>query len=328
MPVTRVSQNYIWSLILAMCVTSPYNLRDLQHNEGLDIKILTGIEEGNVKERTQTLQSVSGLDLHLRIWEPEGSSIREGSVILSHGLGEHCGRYTHVAQHFTDRGFSVYGADHVGFGRSGGRRGHAPDGVNTYTADLRSVAQLASEETAEDAQQIFLGHSMGGLFVLLIMLDHPGEITEAIVNGPAIDSGRNASPTRITIARVLNRIVPFMTKDHGYPARYVCSDPEVVAEYKADPLVHRRISFRLIVSILNAGARVRAQPEDFDPETSLLLLNGAEDKIAPPDATRTFGEHIVCEDKQIVILDGMRHEVFNEEDRHKTFQAVDRFFEL
>ena len=45
-----------------------------------------------------------------------------GLVVVAHGLGEHGGRYAHVAKVFTDAGFSVAIPDHLGHGRSGGKR--------------------------------------------------------------------------------------------------------------------------------------------------------------------------------------------------------------
>ena len=95
-----------------------------QHLEGWSGRVY-------MQEDTFQLQSQSGEDLYLRVWKPTGIAESAGAVIISHGLGEHCGRYTHVARHFTRHGFSVYGADHVDFGRSGGRRGHVPGGIET-----------------------------------------------------------------------------------------------------------------------------------------------------------------------------------------------------
>ena len=45
-------------------------------------------------------------------------------VCLVHGLGEHCGRYAHIAEALSAEGLAVIGVDHRGHGRSGGIRGH------------------------------------------------------------------------------------------------------------------------------------------------------------------------------------------------------------
>ena len=44
-----------------------------------------------------------------------------GTIVLVHGLGEHVGRYAHVAAFLNARGWRVVGYDHRGHGRSDGR---------------------------------------------------------------------------------------------------------------------------------------------------------------------------------------------------------------
>jgi alpha-beta hydrolase superfamily lysophospholipase len=77
-----------------------------------------------------------------------------------HGLGEHCGRYAHVARFFNEHGWSVRTYDHRGHGRSGGARGDVPD----HEAVLRD-AKIVVDDFAQrfDAPPLLLGHSMGGL---------------------------------------------------------------------------------------------------------------------------------------------------------------------
>jgi alpha-beta hydrolase superfamily lysophospholipase len=281
-----------------------------------------------MKERTLSLSSVAGKALNVRIWAPEGSSKRSGAVILVHGLGEHCGRYAHVARHFTDRGFSVYGADHVGFGASEGIRGDAPGGLRTLERDVLSVLELASKELGEASRNVLLGHSMGGLVALQCLLHHPEAAREAIVSGPALNVGARISRSRIRLARVMGLLLPVVTTDHGIDADKVCSDPEVVSAYVSDPLVHRRISSRLLVSMIDEGDRVRAARDRFDPALSLLLLHGEEDAISLPGDTRAFADAVACERTTLHVFPRMRHEVFNEPENAKTFQSVDRFLEL
>ncbi|MEY4102494.1 MAG: hypothetical protein RIR88_628, partial [Actinomycetota bacterium] len=43
-------------------------------------------------------------------------------VLIVHGLGEHAGRYTHVAAALTSAGMSVYAIDGRGHGRTGAKQ--------------------------------------------------------------------------------------------------------------------------------------------------------------------------------------------------------------
>src|SRR2546428_14096911 len=76
-------------------------------------------------ESAATLKTADGLDLYLRRWQAETEPHR-WTFVLVHGLGEHGGRYQHLAAWFTPLGATVYAMDHRGHGRSGGPRGHAP----------------------------------------------------------------------------------------------------------------------------------------------------------------------------------------------------------
>src|SRR5205085_1169388 len=67
-----------------------------------------------------------GDNLAMQDWPlPEGAAQR-GTVIIVHGLGEHAGRYDHVARRLNEWGFAVRGYDHYGHGDSGGVRGALP----------------------------------------------------------------------------------------------------------------------------------------------------------------------------------------------------------
>ena len=69
-------------------------------------------------------QTKDGVSVFARTWKPDGNS--KAVVILIHGLGEHSGRYQHVASYFTSRGYAISTMDLRGHGRSPGLRGHFP----------------------------------------------------------------------------------------------------------------------------------------------------------------------------------------------------------
>ena len=74
--------------------------------------------------------------LYRQSWLPDGPS--RAAILLAHGLGEHSGRYEHLAAHCTARGFAVHAVDHYGHGRSEGLRGHV-ERFSVYVDGLRSL---------------------------------------------------------------------------------------------------------------------------------------------------------------------------------------------
>jgi len=66
-------------------------------------------------------QNKSGQKIFVQVWEPDTDT--QAVVVLVHGLGEHTGRYQHIAEKFTQAEFVLFGADLPGHGRTDGSRG-------------------------------------------------------------------------------------------------------------------------------------------------------------------------------------------------------------
>src|SRR4051812_2138074 len=110
----------------------------------------------------KTVLTRDRLALLTRIWpaSQRAPGTARGVVVIVHGLGEHAGRYDHVARRLNGQGFNVVGYDHRGHGRSPGARGGI-ESVDDLCADLACVIDAARKEFA--GPLIVLGHSLGGL---------------------------------------------------------------------------------------------------------------------------------------------------------------------
>jgi alpha-beta hydrolase superfamily lysophospholipase len=104
-----------------------------------------------------SLTMADGVVLQVRDWPCERP---HGSVLIVHGLGEHIGRYLHVAQHLNDWGWNVIGYDQRGHGASEGPRGRL-SAADDLLLDLSRV--IDSARAAHDGPLVLLGHSLGGL---------------------------------------------------------------------------------------------------------------------------------------------------------------------
>lgn len=289
--------------------------------------------------------SVTGVTLHLRIWsaeepartsgrepEPTGAAERapeatpgQGAVVLAHGLGEHVGRYEHVAAHLVSRGHRVYGLDHAGFGRSGGRRGDTS--VHRAARDLVSLGRRIDEELGPGAPRTLVGHSMGGLIALVALRDHPGRFSRAVVIGPALNVARGIHPVLLGLSRLLGATLSGVTLANGLDPSALCSDPRVGRDYEADPLVHDRISARLYNSMREEGQRLRQVPDCFPPDTAVLLMHGRDDSICYADDTEAYFAALPLERKTLKVWPGMRHELLNEPEHAEVLDEIDRFLE-
>ena len=117
-----------------------------------------------------------------RSWSCEDTA--KGVVLISHGLGEHSGRYNHVAQAFTANRLHVYALDHIGHGQSPGKRAFV-ESFNELTA---GVAELRSHIASEhpDLPVVLIGHSMGGLIAVRTVLDAATDYQTLILIGPLL----------------------------------------------------------------------------------------------------------------------------------------------
>ncbi len=108
----------------------------------------------------QALHTLDELPLHLRQWSVRGAG--HGTVLLVHGLGEHIGRYEHLAERLNAAGWHVAGYDQRGHGASAGARGAIAQ-PDSLLSDLACVIDALRSEPPQPL--VLLGHSMGGLVV-------------------------------------------------------------------------------------------------------------------------------------------------------------------
>jgi len=252
---------------------------------------------------------VHGLDIYHQAWVPEGEV--RASILIVHGLGEHCGRYTNVVNYLVPKGYALYGFDLPGHGKSGGVREYVStydDYTETLTANYQRV-----RETQPDKPIFLLGHSMGGLIATAYLVDHSEDFTGAVISAPAILIPDFVTKFTVLLGKVLSKIAP-KAGVLGLDANGVSKDPAVVEAYINDPLVfHGKTTARLSAELLDKVFWVNENMETIT--TPLLIVHGGEDKLANPKAAQLLYDHASSKDKTLKVYDGLHHEVFNEPER-------------
>lgn len=248
------------------------------------------------------------------VWEPVGDPL--GLILVSHGLGEHGGRYRHVAERLAGLGLRVVVPDHRGHGRSEGRRLFLRQ-VSDFSDDLET---LRVRERVEGQPTYLLGHSMGGCIALDYALDHQSELAGLIVSGAAVVPGEDLSPVMVRIAKVLGRVAP-KAPTMALDSAWVSKDPAVVAAYDADPLVfHGKVPAGIAGAMLRTMAGFAARLPSL--RIPLLVLHGAEDKLVNPEGSRLVDKLAGSPDKTLKIYPGLFHEIFNEPEQDLVLDDV------
>jgi acylglycerol lipase len=267
-----------------------------------------------VIEGSGRLAGAGGRQIFWQSWSPETA---RGTVVIVHGLGEHSGRYAHVAHRLVAEGFAVRALDHRGHGRSDGPRA-VIDRVANAVSDLDEL--VVSAGSAQPGLPVFmLGHSMGGLLAVEYALAHQERLAGLLLSGALAAVDAAPAPARM-IARVVSAIAP-RTGLIALDATLVSRDRQVVAAYRADPLVHHgKIPARTVAELMTAGERF---PERVDRITvPTLIMYGSEDRLCPPSGSVMLGERIGAADTTVKRYDGLYHEILNEPEQQTVLDDV------
>lgn len=255
------------------------------------------------------VQSTDGIHFFFQSWAPEAN--RKAVVCLVHGLGEHSGRYAHVAQALTHAGYVMLAFDQRGHGRTSGKRGHSPN-VHRLAEDIDLLLEQAGR-LYPDLPRFLYGHSMGGLLVLYYTAARKPALTGAVASGPGLRTALEQQKLKVILSRTLGGILPEVSISTGLDATQISRDPAVVQKYLADPLVHSVATFGLAVSLLDAiqGAFEGAG----QLELPLLLMHGRQDQIAYARGSEEFAS--LAPNATLQLWDGMYHEVHNEPEKEQ-----------
>jgi acylglycerol lipase len=261
-------------------------------------------------------KSKDGLNLFGRVWEP---SERKPKAVICHvhGLGEHSGRYFHVAEVFANSGYTMLSFDLRGHGRSGGARGHLPS-FDSYMDDVDLLFEQARSRHP-GLPMLLYGHSLGGIIVLNYGLKRKPDIRGVIATGPGLHTALEQQPVKMILSRVLGALTPNATMPSGLDARMLSHDPSIVDAYVNDPLVHNKVTLGFGRNMLNAVRYTLDHAAEFS--LPLLLVHGKEDVIAFPSSSIEFAAPL--KDKCTLMLwDGLYHEVHNEPEKAEVLNAM------
>jgi alpha-beta hydrolase superfamily lysophospholipase len=256
-----------------------------------------------------TKQSPDNLAFYFQGWQPYAAP--HGVVCLVHGLGEHTGRYAHVAAALNTAGYAVLGFDLRGHGKSGGRRGHTP----TYDTLMDDIGRLLDEAAARypGKPQFLYGHSLGGNLVLNYALRRKPSIAGVVATSPAIRVTNPLPAVQVALAKVMNKLQPGMQMANGLALDGLARNPEVIRAYTSDPLVHNKISVRLALGMLQAGEWALAHAAEFP--LPLLLVHGTADILTSAKASEEFAAKAPSERCTLKLWQGFFHETHNEPEK-------------
>ena len=241
----------------------------------------------------------------LRSWDP--ASTPKGAVALVHGLAEHSGRYEYVGRALADAGYAVRAVDIRGHGRSPGFPGHV-SGLADWHEDT-AVALAAAREAAPGGPLFLLGHSLGSVIAASYVAKEQPAIDGLVLTGYA------GLPGSALLESMGN------PDDPSIPAELICRDAAVVKAYVDDPLVFfREVPVECNAAAMEAG--IGANTGAASITVPVYMVHGSADVICDPQGAREFHDALGSADKELVVHDGLYHEVLNEPERDRVIGDV------
>lgn len=261
-----------------------------------------------------TLHTRDDIALELHRWTPDGQP--RGTIVITHGLGEHGGRYAPLAADLTAKGWEVTAFDHRGHGASPGPRGAIP-GPLAIRHDILDALTAARRDMRRGAL-VLLGHSMGGAFAADAIASAPDAADALVLSSPALRADLTA--VQHLLMRIMGTLGPSVAIGNGLDAAFLSHDPQVVAAYRSDPLVHDRVTARLAQAMMTAGATALAAAPQW--RTPTLLLWAGADRLVNPAGSAAFAAAAPGSVVQSQVFEPLYHEIFNERDRARPVAAL------
>jgi acylglycerol lipase len=266
-------------------------------------------------ERTGQLRAADGVPLHYRSWP---APAERAVLLVSHGLGEHGGRYAALARDLVEHGITTHAIDHRGHGHSGGRRGHVAH-FGEFVRDFETFrAAIAKEHPT--APLFLLGHSLGGLIAIHHLQTHPeAGYRGAVLSAPLVGIAVQAPRWKVALSGLLSRLLPWLPFHNEIETAMLSTAPGYEAEYRADTLLHNTITPRLYTEMVRAIEGAFAGQERID--LPLLVLAPTADRVVLPEAVARFAGACPGE-VEVRRYEGFQHESLNEKDRHQVVADV------
>jgi acylglycerol lipase len=270
-----------------------------------------------VQQKTGAFQTADNLNIYTVQWQPDTKA--KAVVLLSHGYGEHIGRYQHVAEALVNAGYKVYGLDHRGHGKSDGKRVQ----VTSFTHFMDDLKQFFDTIRSENnSDKIFMfGHSMGSVIALQFALKYQNSLAGLIITGTVVDLGSTASTLLRNFANLTYRVLPHAPIGAPLKVEKITNDKGMQQLWLADTLVFRGWAPVSIAKYMVDTGEV-LQEDAKNLVLPMLIMHGESDQLAPISGSRIMVERVGSADKTLKTWANMQHEILNEVDRQAVINTI------
>lgn len=256
-------------------------------------------------------------------WHSEEVEYR-GALFFLHGQGDFSERYQEVAQFFLNRGIAFSTCDWPGHGRSSGKKGHVPSWQLIREITTQGLAEARALVPGKPVG--LAGHSVGGLLALYLLGELDDRPDFAWISSPCLKPDARLPTWRVSLLRILSHLLPSLTISTGVSAE-MCRESFEEELINREHLFHSRISLAWARTLLELAERVRTQPEHIPSPLPLIVTQGEDDQICPPQYCQEFVNLLQRDDLEFKLYPDTRHESFSDKCRETFFADVGDWFD-
>ncbi|SDI10357.1 alpha/beta fold hydrolase [Chryseobacterium jejuense] len=282
--------------------------------------------------------------LFYNLFTPETA---KATLLIVHGMQEHSGRYTEIAEYFANHGVAVITYDHLGHGKSvkdkneiGFFQLNKPD--ERLIVDAEMIADHLAEQYP-DIPHFIMGHSMGSFITRCLLQKASSKFTGAIITGtggplPGIDALRGYLSLANRIAphhrTFLNSVFTKVNnkkfkkdKDFG-DTSWLSINPKNRRAFEQDNLCGIPFTHNAFYTLFTVYKRAttRNWAASISPSFPFLFVSGQNDPIGDfSKGVMLTVNHLKADGFQDVdakIYPEMRHEILNEEIREQVLSEI------
>jgi alpha-beta hydrolase superfamily lysophospholipase len=247
-----------------------------------------------------------------------------GVVQIAHGLGEHIGRYTELAETLAQAEFVVYGNDHRGHGLtakpSDSFGDFGPAGFGQLVEDMVSLRVIAKDEH-RGKPYILLGHSLGSFAAQQFVLDHSHSIDGLALSGSGTLDGLVRVAQSIAPGEDPMKLMNASFEPARTPFDWLSRDNAEVDAFINDPLCFPSLKPDSMESFLDAFPRL-ADPLEIrkvQEDLPVYIFSGSDDPIGQ----RLEGVRVLIDRYRSAGLASIAHDFYTG-GRHEMLHEINR----
>ncbi|MGK0326511.1 MAG: alpha-beta hydrolase superfamily lysophospholipase [Polaribacter sp.] len=297
---------------------------------------------------TNTYKTIDDVTIFYYKWPANKNTPLKGVIQISHGVGEHAGRYQPIAKILQREGYEVYANDHRIHGKSAKNDAFLGfyDGDDYFSDALNDMRHLTDIIKKEHPNKkiILFGHSMGSLLSREYATKYGSDLEALILSGTA-NFMKGLGSFGLLSAQFLGKLNGkhrsneflknlFFTqfnkkfKPNRTKVDWISSDENQVDLFEADPLRIEDFSLSVFLDLLKGSKKVNQVStfKNTPKELPLFIFSGDKDPVGEMGKgvkkVKNKYQKAGINDITLKLYKDGRHEMLNEVNKNEVEQDV------